>query len=584
MVVVMMGFLASATHVEPIFVLLGLVLASAVVVSLVFARFKQSLILGYFFCGIVLGNSQLLMRLGIGETETLIATLAESGVILLMFTLGIEFSLTELKKLRRVALVGGGVQLAATFLVAAAVFGWAAGEAWGTAGLLGFMVALSSTALALKLFQDSGQATGPGARLALGVALFQDIAVIGFMLVMPVLYGREGGGLAGPLAGALARGVVFLGFALLATRFIVPRLLGSVTATRSRELFTLTVVALCAGIASAGWGLGLSLALGAFVAGLVVSESVYSHRILADVLPFKDLFLALFFISVGLMIDLSVFAERWWFFLAVASGLFAGKVLLAFLAGRAVGYPVRACVQAALALGSIGEFSLVLVSKAMGLGVFDTERQQFFLIVTALSMAMAPVAMRFCGPISRRLESWPVFKHHVRAEKGTAHSIIPTLDGHAIICGYGPVGRRLDEALRRAGIATVVIELNVGTVKELKTAGQPVLFADAAQSETLPLAGIGRAGLLAITFPQYEAARAITAHARTLNSDIPIFCRVKFDREVEGLRAAGVECIVQDELESAIGLVHKALGHFNRSDEEIRNEEDMIRYRGGVDG
>lgn len=572
-------YLASgANAVEPIFVLLGLVLAAAVVVSLVFARFRQSLVLGYFLCGILLGNSKIIEHLPLGDTAPLIGVLADAGVILLMFTLGIEFSISELKKLRRLAGIGGGVQMAATFGLAAAILlGWA-GLDWPTASLLAFMVALSSTALALKLFQESGNATGPGARLALGIALFQDVAVILFLLLMPVLYGRDGN--IGPaLVNTLGRGVVFLLFAWLITIHVVPRLLGSVAATRSRELFTLTVVALCAGIASAGWGLGLSLALGAFVAGLVVSESVYSHRILADVLPFKDLFLAVFFISVGLMIEIPVFLASWWKFLLIALGLFLGKAVIAFFAGRATGYPVRACVQAALALGSVGEFSLVLVNKAMGYGLFDTNTQQFILILTALSMAMAPLAMRWCGPISRCLESLTWFKHHVRAEKG-GHGGIRQLESHAIICGYGPVGRRLDEALRRAGVATVVVELNVETVKELKAAGRPVLFADAAQSETLPLSGIERAAVLAVTFPHYEAARSIIAHARSLRADLPIFCRVKFDREVEGMREAGVECIIQDEVESAVGIVRRTLAHFDATEETIRGEEEMIRYRG----
>ena len=570
---------AGANAVEPIFVLLGLLLAAAVVVSLVFARFRQSLVLGYFLCGILLGNSRIIDHLPLGDPKPLIGMLADAGVILLMFTLGIEFSVSELKKLRRLAGLGGGVQMTATYGLAACVLlGWA-GFDWRSTSLLALMVALSSTALALKLFQESGHATGPGARLALGIALFQDVAVILFLLLMPVLYGSDGGAIGPALLQSLGRGLIFLVFAWLVTIHVVPRLLGSVTATRSRELFTLTVVALCAGIASAGWGLGLSLALGAFVAGLVVSESVYSHRILADVLPFKDLFLAVFFISVGLVIDLGVFLAAWWQYLLLAAGMYFGKAIIAFFAGRATGYPVRACVQAALALGSVGEFSLVLVNKAMDHALFDAATHQSVLILTALSMAMAPLGMRWCGPISRRLESMPWFRHHVRAEKG-GHGGIRQLENHAIICGYGPVGRRLDEALRRAGIATVVVELNVETVKELKTAGRPVLFADAAQSETLPLSGIGHAALLAVTFPHFEAARSIIAHARSLRSDLPVFCRVKFDQEVEGMRAAGVEWIIQDEVESAVGLVRRALAHFDAPEESIRAEEEMIRYRG----
>ena len=576
-----LSFLASSSSdVEPIFVLLGLVLAAAVVVSLVFARLRQSLVLGYFLCGIVLGNSKLLDRLPLGETERLIAVLADSGVILLMFTLGIEFSISQLKKLRQVALVGGSVQMSGTFALALLGVVGLGGMAWSGASLTALMIALSSTALALKLFQESGNANGPGARLALGIALFQDIAVIAFLLVMPVLYSPDASNIGPELAAAMARGIIFLMLAWVVTRFVIPPLLGTVSATRSRELFTLTVVALCAGIASAGWGLGLSLALGAFVAGLVVSESVYSHRILADVLPFKDLFLAVFFISVGLMIELPVFFDRWWFFLLLASGVFVSKALIVFFAGRAVNYPVRACVQAGLALGSVGEFSLVLLNKSVGMGLFDPNQQQLLLIVTALTMAMAPMSMHWCGPLSRRLEALRWFKHHVRADK--AHSSrLGELENHAIICGYGPVGRRLDEALQRMGIQTLVVELNVDTVRELKALKRPVLFADAAQSETLPLSGIDRASLLAITFPHFEAARSIVAHARSLNPVISVICRARFDEDVAAMRTVGVDHVVQDELESAVGVVSRALVHYNASEETIREEEELLRYRGG---
>ena len=239
-----LNILANTSDVEPIFVLLGLVLAAAVVVSLVFARFRQSLVLGYFLCGIVLGNSNLLDHLPLGETDRLITVLADTGVILLMFTLGIEFSISQLKKLRQVALIGGSVQMTGTFGLAALGLVGLGGMAWAGASLIALMIALSSTALALKLFQESGHANGPGARLALGIALFQDIAVIAFLLVLPVLYDPRGGSIGPELAAALARGIIFLMLAWVITRFVIPPLLGTVSATRSRELYTLTVIAL----------------------------------------------------------------------------------------------------------------------------------------------------------------------------------------------------------------------------------------------------------------------------------------------------------------------------------------------------
>ena len=579
------GILASGTAVEPVFVLLGLVLAATVAVSLVFASLRQSLILGYFLCGILLGNSGLIERLGFAHTEAVIAALADTGVVLLMFTLGIEFSLGELRKLRRLALGAGGFQMAATIASAAGLSAWLAGTSAAVSMLVGFMVALSSTALALKMFQEAGHGTGPGARLALGIALFQDLGVIVLLLILPVLFGRGGDtSLAGALASALGRGILFCGGAFLFSRYVVPFLLGKVSLTRSRELFTLTVVGICAGVAAAAHELGLSLALGAFVAGLLVSDSVYSHRIMADALPFKDLFLALFFVSVGLLIRIGDFLAHWWFFLLVAASLYIAKALIVFFAGRVVGMSLRACVQAAFALGSIGEFSLVILQKGLQVGVLEPRHEQFFLIVTALSMALAPLASRFCRPMARLLESWPLFRKHVRAEPGTVRTGVEALHGHAIVCGYGPVGRRLDDALRRCGLETVVVELNVESVAERQAQGLPVLFADAARSETLSLAGIERAAVVAVTFPHFEAAQAVVSHALSLRPEVPILCRAKFDQEVALLRRIGVECVVQDELESAAGMVDRALRVFERPAEEIQAEIEHLRLQAGTCG
>jgi len=565
--------------------LLGVVLAAAVVVSLIFAHLRQSLILGYFLCGIVLGNSAMIERLGFSQAEHLLSVLADVGVLLLMFTLGIEFSIKELRKLRRMAFLGGGMQMAGTLLLASGCFVVFGAVAWSVAGLFGFILALSSTALALRLFQDSGQGTGPGARLALGVALFQDLAVIVMILLLPALFGSGGsGGAVGvALLGALLRSAVFLLAAWLAAQYAVPGLLRLVTATRSRELFTLTVTGLCAGLAAAGWAMGLSLPLGAFVAGVVVSESVYSHRILADVIPFKDLFLAIFFIAVGSLIDLGLFAEHWVFYVLVALLVFLAKTGIAFFAGRFLGCPVRASLQAAVALGSLGEFSLVLASRAVELGLLDRMEEQFLLITTALTMTMAPLAFRGSGRLGRWMEQWPVFRKHVRAQVGDVRSGVEAMDGHAIICGYGPVGRRLDEALRRCGVETLVVELNVATVEKLKKDGRAVLFADAAQAETLPLAGVERAALLAVTFPQLNAARGVVAQARSLRPELPVFCRAKFDQEVEVLRRIGVEHVVQDELECSVGLVRRAMQQLDRDAEEIDKAEQQIRFCSGSD-
>ena len=304
---------AGGGEVSPLFGLLTLVLAAVVVVSLVLVRFRQSLLVGYFLCGILLANSGVLNWLGAQspeELEGVIATLAELGVVLLMFTLGVEFSLEELKHLRRVALVGGGWQVG---LATAAAGGCAlvAGLDWPAAIAIGVAIALSSTAVSIKSFQDLGQPDSPGARVALGVALFQDLLVILFMIVLPALLGAGEGSMAAGIGLAMVKGAVFLGGCWFLSRRGIPQLLHAVARTRSRELFTVTVVGLCAGVAYVAILLDLSAALGAFAAGLVVSESIYSHRVLAEVLPFKDLFLTIFFVSVGLLIDVDVVLANW---------------------------------------------------------------------------------------------------------------------------------------------------------------------------------------------------------------------------------------------------------------------------------
>ncbi|NJR43713.1 MAG: cation:proton antiporter [Akkermansiaceae bacterium] len=306
------GFFVAAgmANISPLFALLTLVLVLAVLVSLVLVKFQQSLLVGYLLSGVLIGNFGLLWMTGLSKGDPVIANLAEIGVVLLMFTLGIEFSFSELKHLWRTALVGGGLQVSITAgmvgLLAAAL-GFPAADSI----VLGIAVALSSTAVAMMSFQDLGQQNNPGARASLGIALFQDILVIVFFLVMPALYGQGEGSVGGQIGLALLKGGLFLAGAWLLGRYGLTPLLHVVARTRSRELFTLTVIGLCAGVAFAGGALNLSLALGAFAAGLVVSESIYSHRILSDILPFKDLFLAIFFISVGLLIDLSAIAADW---------------------------------------------------------------------------------------------------------------------------------------------------------------------------------------------------------------------------------------------------------------------------------
>ena len=565
---------AGVANISPLFALLTLVLVFAVLVSLVLVRFKQSLLVGYLLSGVLIGNSGLLWLTGMGRGDPVIYNLAEIGVVLLMFTLGIEFSLAELRHLWRTALVGGGLQVGLTASVVgltAAAFGFPAADSI----VLGIAVALSSTAVAMKSFQDLGQQNNPGARSSLGIALFQDILVILVFLVMPSIYQDQGGGVGLRIGASILKGVAFLAGAWLLGRYGLTPLLHAVARTRSRELFTLTVIGLCAGVAFAGGALDLSLALGAFAAGLVVSESIYSHRILSDILPFKDLFLAIFFVSVGLLIDLSAVAAEWQRVLLGSTLLLALKGAIVFGVLKHLKLPGRPAMLAAGSLASTGEFSLVLIGKAGGYRPFDPATEQMLLICTAVTMAAVPSLMRAAGPFARWLEGRGVLAAHQPAPAGLAPGkVIKQLADHAIICGYGPVGRALNEALKRCGVDTLVLELNSETVLALKRAGQPVLFADATHPEALDLAGIARARLVAFTFPAVNATCAAVPLVRERNPAIYIFGRAKYPNEVARLLELGVQ-VIHDERESAVAMVRAAISSYERPDidpEEIVSE------------
>ncbi len=556
---------AGVANVSPLFALLTLVLVLAVLVSLVLVKFKQSLLVGYLLSGVLIGNFGLLWFTGLDKGDPVISNFAEIGVILLMFTLGIEFSLSELKHLWRIALIGGGLQVGITGSIVG-LLAYGLGFPTADSIVLGVAVALSSTAVSMMSFQDLGQQNNPGARASLGIALFQDILVIVFFLVMPALYGQGEGTVGGQISMALLKGGLFLIGAWLLGRYGLTPLLHAVARTRSRELFTLTVIGLCAGVAFAGGALDLSLALGAFAAGLVVSESIYSHRILSDILPFKDLFLAIFFISVGLLIDLSVVAEEWGRVLIGSMIILLLKGSIVFGVLRWIKVPARPALLSAGSLASTGEFSLVLIGKAGGYRPFDAGTEQMLLICTAVTMAVVPSLMRGAGPFAKRLESIGFLpERKVVPDAISSLQLLKGITDHAIICGYGPVGRSLNEALKRSGVATLVMELNSETVRMLKSEGQPVLFADATHPEALDLAGIKRARLVAFSFPSVKTTSIAVPLVRERNSGIFIFARAKFAAEVHTLRELGVQ-VIHDERESAVAMVRAALSSYQRVD------------------
>ena len=556
--------LLAADPAHPLFSLLAVMLTAVVVVSLLLIRVRQSLLVGYFVCGVIIANSGFIGAIGGENTQEALQQMAEFGVMMLMFVLGMEFSISELRFLRRYALVGGGLQMGLCIVIAltAVKIG---GASWSAGIVIAVALAMSSTAVSLKAFQEMGMASSPGGRFALGVAIFQDLFIIAFLVLLPLLLQPAAGdddSLPEELGMLVVKGIGFIALAWINSRFVVPRLLHEVVLTRSRELFTLTVIGCCVGLAYIGSLLGLSLALGAFVAGLAVSESEYKHRILADIQPIKDLFLMLFFFSVGLLIDVGLAMESALPILGLTAVLVLGKAILVTGIALFLGLINRPALLGGLALCSAGEFSLLLIGKAGGAGLFDPSLQQILITSGTLSMALVPGLMKLADPIADWLERRGWGRRHVRhpdLERGPMNQRVKGMTEHAIICGYGPVGRALNRALLAEGVPTLVIELNAQTVKRLMTEGQPVLFADAAHEETWALARLETASLVAFTFPDASATATGLHHVRDQNREVCVLARARFAADQIRLEKLGANFVVHDEGIAASAVVESAL-------------------------
>jgi CPA2 family monovalent cation:H+ antiporter-2 len=565
--------LAVGGAVPPIFVLLTLVLSSVVVVSLLCSQLKQSLLVGYFVCGLILSNSGILSWAGVGDEE-LIHNLSEIGIVLLLFTLGIEFSVKELKALRKPALLGGGIQVGLCIVIAMGV-GMVFDLGWQPSLLIGFMVSLSSTAVSLKTFQDLGLPESPQGRVTLGIALFQDLMTILFMVLLPAIIsdsGNSGGG----LIYALLKGLGFTAFLVVISRYGLPQMLDAVAKSRSRELFTVTVIGLCAAVALLSGVLGLSPALGAFAAGVVVSESIYSHRVLSDVLPFKDLFLTIFFVSIGLLIDLNVVIDEWVLVLLITFVLVVVKGGIVYMAARLSGLQSSRSLVVAGALCSMGEFSIVVLNRSMDLKVFDTRIEQLILASTALSMALVPSLMKRGVKYCRRRSDRSINngkKRRSKIESKWEHEIgmsgkIEGLLDHVIICGYGPVGQNLHKNLQSLQIPVVILEMNPMTVKKLVGEGHLALFADARDREGLKAARIENARGLAVTFPDKAISLVIVHTAREMKETLLLYVRCKFKADLADFEEARIDHVLLDEEQSGRAMIKRVMLSYSEEFDE----------------
>ena len=539
-----------------------LAVLAACVGGIVAQRLGQPVLLGYLAGGVVIGP----FTPGPTADVHTVQVLAEIGVAFLMFALGAEFSLAELRRLGRVVTLGGPLQILGTMALGpllAPLVGLSVVQGIFFGGLL----ALSSTVVALKVLMARGELQTLHGRTALGLLLAQDIAVVPMVVVLPTLAGGGEGLLTELALAAIKALAVLLGAYLLGAR-AVPWLLSHVAIGRSRELFLLTVVGLALGTALVTSFAGLSLAFGAFLAGLVVSESEYRTQVVAEVLPLRDLFVALFFVSVGMLIDPRALFAQAALVALVAGVTMVGKVAIVLLAMFLSGLPGRAALLAGLSLAQVGEFSFVLARLGVDRGGIPPALFSLTLATALVSILLAPSLLRAGPPLLDRLERSRWLGRWFRAPVD-ASAEAEGMDRHAVICGFGRVGRELARALDRHGHPYLVVEYHPQIVRELRARAVPVVYGDAANPAVLEHAHLERARLLAVLIPDARAAELVTRHARTLHPDLDIVARAANADQVKGLREAGATEVVQPEFEAGVEVIRHALHRYGIAGTEL---------------
>jgi CPA2 family monovalent cation:H+ antiporter-2 len=549
-----------------------IICALALAVTLACHRFAIPAVVGFLITGIISGPHGLQLIRQVEEVEHI----AEIGVVCLLFTIGVEFSLKTLLKIRFMSLFGGGLQVALT-LAGGTGLGILLGQKPNEAVFFGFLVALSSTAIVLKILQDNLQTESPHGRLIVAILIFQDIIVVPMMLVAPFLAGEQSSILI-ELMLLLAKSLAIVVIVILGTRWIVPALLHRVAVLRGRELFLIAVVLLGLGVAWFTLALGLSLALGAFIAGLIVSESEFSETVLGNIIPFRDLFTSLFFVSVGMLLDVKYVATNLAYLSVVTIAVILLKFIMASSAAFFLRLPVRTAVLSGLALSQIGEFSFVLSEPGIKLGIMTPDCYQLFLGVSVITMIITPFLIAWSPLISQKMlrlpfpESWKTGLRNQNLSEDLEEQA-----NHLIIVGYGTNGRHLSKSAAAAAIPRVIIELNPETVRRERDRGEPIFFGDASQETVLSHAGIMSCAVLVIVISDPAATKRIIDTARRINPSVYIICRTRFITEMEPLYELGADDVIPEDYEASIEILTRVLTKYLVPRKDIDELVDRIR-------
>ncbi|MEQ8200925.1 MAG: cation:proton antiporter [Syntrophomonadaceae bacterium] len=520
----------------------------AILVIYICQKLNIPSIVGLLITGVLAGPNGLAL---IEHVQT-VEVMAEVGVILLLFTIGLEFSLGKLLQVKKTVLVGGTLQVALTTLIIALIM-IQAGRPPGEAIFIGFLISLSSTAIVMKIIQDRAEIDSPYGRSTLAILIFQDIVIIPMMLFTPLLADSGLGPGGSPLL-MIFKAVLILAMLYIGVKWAVPFLLHRIARQRSRELFLISIITICMAVAWFTSSLGLSLSLGAFLAGLLISESEYSHQALGNILPFKDVFTSIFFVSIGMLLDVNIFAQQPLQVISITAVVILIKALVGMLAIITLGFPLRTAVLTGLALGQVGEFSFILSKVGINYGLLSDEFYQLFIAVSVLTMALTPFIIALAPRVALAGLRLPL---PAKLKSGAVPEITEEsnpLTDHLIIIGYGINGRNLARAAAASGIPYMIIEHNPDTVREEKKKGEPIFFGDATQIEVLQHANLREARVVVVAISDPAATVRITDIVRRMSPAVHIIVRTHYVQEIQPLYEVGANDVITQEFETSIEI------------------------------
>lgn len=534
---------------------LAILLAAALVGGMIAHRLRQPVILGYLAIGVAVGP----YALGVVDDVALIEATATIGVALLMFTLGLEISIAQLREVGKGGIWGGIAQIMVTFalgvVVGITLFRWPVPQSI----LFGLIISLSSTAVCLKLLMERGELTSVHGRLMIAILIVQDIAVVLMMVVTPVLGGAAQNILLA-LAVAAGKAALFIGIAIVSGLWLLPWLMGRVGGVRSRELFLLTILVLCLGAAVGTQIFGLSMVFGAFLIGLVIRGTRFSYQAVAEITPLRDIFATLFFVSLGMLLDPKFVLAQWSLVLLTVAIVIFIKILIVFSIIRLFGHTNRIAIMSGAGLFQIGEFGFIVAQGGLVAGIITQHFYSLILSTAIITMLLTPLLLSLVARFYPRMAPARAIKGFYTKE--VAASLVsesPPPTERVVIAGYGRIGQNVAQGLQDAGVPFIVIEIDPKRIAELRHSGKPRIYGDASNARVLSQAGLNRAKTLVVTFPDPLAVINTVRVALEINHNLNIVARVHRTREAELLKGMGVTELISPEYEASLEFLKRTL-------------------------